>query len=132
MRQALRMVLDADPALSVVAQAGEITRTVALVHTHHPDVLVLDLRMRNDSTLSTVRRLRSEAPGTQVVIITMGDGRAFAARSHEAGAVGFVMKDRADADLVEAVRRAARGEEFTSPSVSPGLEFMTPSVLPGR
>ncbi len=120
MRQALRMVLDEDPGISVVAQAGEIARAVALVHSYHPDVLVLDLRMTNGSTLDTVRSLRAEAPDTQVVIITMGNGRGFAARSHEAGAVGFVMKDRADADLVEAVQRAARGEEFTSPSALAG------------
>ena len=119
MRHALSMVLDAEAGIEVVAQTAEISRAISLVHSYHPHVLVLDLSMTNGFTLRTVRRLRSEEPGTQVVIITMGDGRGFASRSHEAGAVGFVIKDRAD-DLVEAVRRAARGEEFTSPHL-PGV-----------
>ena len=115
MRHALRAVLDADPDIRVVAQAAEITRAVMLVHSYRPDVLVMDLRMTSGSTLTAVRQLREDAPDTNVVIIAMGDGHGFVSPARAAGAVGFVLKDRADYDLVEAVRRAAKGEVFTSP-----------------
>jgi two-component system, NarL family, response regulator NreC len=118
MRRSLRQLLDGEGDIEVVGEADEITLAVELVKRHRPEVLVLDLRMPNGSNIDCVRRMRAQAPETRVVVITMHEARAFARQAHDAGAIGFVLKDTADVELPEAVRRAARDELYTSPRVA--------------
>ena len=77
-------------------------------------MLVLDLRMPNGSSIETIRRLREQVPGTEIVVLTMEESAAFAQQALDAGAVGFVLKDRADEELPEAVRRAAAGRNTSA------------------
>jgi two-component system, NarL family, response regulator NreC len=119
MRRSLRQLLDGEPGIRVVAEAPDLNMAITHVHGHHPDVLVLDLRMPNGSSIDLIRRIRIHAVDTNVVVITMHDGRAYASQAHQAGAVGYVLKDTADEELPEAVRRAARGEVYTSPRITP-------------
>ena len=119
MRRSLRQLLDGEPGIQVVAEAPDLNMAITHVHGHHPDVLVLDLRMPNGSSIDLIRRIRVQAADTNVVVITMHDGRAYASQAHEAGAVGYVLKDTADEELPEAVRRAARGQVYTSPRITP-------------
>lgn len=118
MRRSLRQLLDGEPDIEVVGEADEIRSAITQVRRKHPDVLVLDLRMPNGSNIDSVRRMRAQAPDTKVVVITMHEAHAFALQAHEAGAIGFVLKDTADVELPEAVRRAARDEVYTSPRVA--------------
>ena len=118
MRRSLRQLLDGEPDIEVVGEADEIRRAMAQVRRYHPEVLVLDLRMPNGSNVDSVRQMRARAPETRVVVITMHEAQAFARQAHEAGAIGFVLKDTADVELPEAVRRAARDEVYTSPRIT--------------
>lgn len=119
MRRSLRVLLDSEPDIRVVAEAPDLNMALTHVHGHHPEVLVLDLRMPIGSSIDLIRRIRLQSAATNVVVITMHDGRAYASQAHDAGAVGYVLKDTADDELPEAVRRAARGEEYTSPRIMP-------------
>jgi two-component system, NarL family, response regulator NreC len=119
MRRSLRQLLDGEPGIRVVAEAPDLNMAITHVYGHHPDVLVLDLRMPNGSSIDLIRRIRIQAADTNVVVITMHDGRAYASQAHQAGALGYVLKDTADEELPEAVRRAARGEVYTSPRITP-------------
>ena len=88
--------------------------------------------MPNGSTLETIRRLRTQLPDTEIVVLTMEESPAFAQQAIEVGAVGFVLKDRSAEELPQAVREAARGEEYVSPRVATGLEAMRQGVSDGR
>jgi two-component system response regulator NreC len=94
---------------------------ISHVHGHHPELLVLDMRMSSRRRIDLIHRVRAQAPYTHVVIITMQQARAFAEQAHEAGALGYVLKDAAEEELVEAVRHAAREQEYTTPRVTPAM-----------
>lgn len=125
MRRCLRALLDNERDIEVVAEARDLTTTVRHVYSCRPDVLVLAMRLGGRSTVQVIERLRERAPATNVIVLTMQTSSAFADHAAAAGAVGFALKDTADDELPEAVRRAARGQSFTSPQVSaavgPGL-----------
>jgi two-component system, NarL family, response regulator NreC len=120
----LRRMLDFEETVSVVDEASDLRSAVDHVQHHRPRVLVLDLDMPNGSTIEAVRRLRTELPRTEIVVLTTEESALFAQQLLAAGAVAFVFKDRAETELVEAVHRAARGEEFVSPRVAAGLEVL--------
>lgn len=127
-RRSLRLLLDAEEDVSVVAEAADLPAVVRQVHGHVPHVLVLDLQMPNGSSVETIRRLRQQVPRTEIVVVTMEASPLFAQQAIDAGAIGFVLKDRADTELPEAVRNAARGNEYISPHVDAGLEALRRAV----
>lgn len=127
-RRSLRLLLDGEDGLDVVAEAGELSHVLGHVHGHAPHVLVLDLQMSGGSSIETIRQLRTQVPRTEIVVLTMDRSPAFAQRAIGAGAVGFVVKDRADTELPLAVRRASRGEEFVSPQVAASLDALRRTV----
>lgn len=114
-RRGLRQLLQAEGDFEVVAEAGDIAGARRYVRGHHPDVLVLDLNMPEGSSLDVVPDIRAESPETQIVVLTMQDEPAYARRALGAGALGYVLKDAADEELVEAVRRAAVGDPYLNP-----------------
>jgi len=121
MRRSLRLLLDGEEGVQVVAEAEDMEAAVRHVHSDKPDVLVLDLRMPGGSSVETIGELRECAPQTRVVVLTMEESPVFAQRALASGAVGFVLKDRADSELGEALRAAARGEQYISPRVAARL-----------
>jgi len=121
-RRSLRLLLAGEDDVEVVAEACDIATVLRHVHGHAPHVLVLDLQMPGGSSIEAIRRLHELAPNVAIVVLTMEQSPAFAQRALESGAVGFVLKDRADTELPAAVRRAMRGEEYVSPRVAAGLE----------
>jgi two-component system response regulator NreC len=121
MRHTLRLLLDGDDTIDVVAEPGDLPAVMRDVHEHLPAVLVIDLGMSNGSSLGAIRRLRVHEPGTAIVVLTMEESSVFAKQALDAGAIGFVIKHAADAELAEGVRSAARGEEYVSPRVAARL-----------
>jgi len=114
MRHGLRLLLDGEEGLDVVEEAHDLSSAIASVLRVRPAVLVLDLRMGDGSGIQTIARLREKAPETQIVALSMSADRRFAQEALRSGAVGFVLKDLADAELPEAIRAAARGEQYAS------------------
>jgi two-component system response regulator NreC len=122
MRRSLRLLLDSEVDLEVIAEADELPLAVRHVKGHRPHVLVLDLSMPGGSSIETITSLREGVPETQVVVLTMEENPAFARRALKAGALGYVLKALADEELPAAVRAAARGEEYVSPTVAARLQ----------
>jgi two-component system response regulator NreC len=122
MRRTLRLMLDGEQDVEVIAEADDLTSLVRHLEAHQPHVLVLDLGMPDGSSSGAIRRLREHAPEIQIVIVTMQENPVFAQHALAAGAIGFVLKDRADEELAEAIRRAARGEQYVSPRLALPLD----------
>ncbi len=131
MRAGLRMLLDAEPEFEVVAEAGNAEDAARYVRGHHPDVLILDLNMPGGSGLELIPRIREEAPGTRIVVLTMQRDPAFARHALSAGAVGYVLKDAADGELVLAVRLAASGQTYLNPQLGARLASEPVDARPG-
>jgi two-component system response regulator NreC len=124
MRRSLRLLLEGEQGLEVVAEADDHASAARHVHGHRPQVLVLDLGLRSGSSIEAIRSLSERAPQTKIVILTMEDNPVFAQRTLTAGAIGFVAKDLADVELPDAIRAAARGEEYVSPRVAARLDTL--------
>jgi two-component system response regulator NreC len=122
-RAGLRMVLDAEPDLEVVAEAGEVDTARRMVGAHRPDVLVLDLNMPGPPSLPAIPDLAQQ---TAVVVLTMQSDPAFARRALQDGAKGYVLKESADAELVGAVRAAAEGRTYLNPELGARLAAAPP------
>ena len=120
-RSGLRLVLDAESDLEVVAEASDIDGTRRYVRGHHPAVLVLDLNMPGGSSLGAIPLIREESPETQIVVLTMQQEPAFAREALSNGALGYVLKEAAGEELVEAVRSAAAGESYLNPRLGARL-----------
>lgn len=127
-RRNLRLLLDREHGLEVVAEATDLPMVTRHMHRHAPKVLVLDLHMPGGLSIEAIRRLREHVPETEIVVLTMEQSPAFAQRALDIGATGFVLKDHADTELPIAVRRAADGEEYVSPQVAAGLEALRRAV----
>lgn len=127
-RSGLRLLLDAEDGLEVVAEAGTTDDALRLTKAHRPAVLVLDLNMPGShaSSLDILPALASEAAATNVVILTMQEDPQFARRALAAGATAYVLKESADAELVEAVRLAAAGEIYLNPRLGARLARTPP------
>jgi two-component system response regulator NreC len=107
MRRSLRLILEGDEAIAVVAEADDLAGAGRHLHRLHPRVLVLDLNLPDGSALAAIGSLRRAEPQTQIVVVTMEDNPGFARRALAAGASGFVLKDHAEEELPGAVRTAA-------------------------
>jgi two-component system, NarL family, response regulator NreC len=119
MRRTLRRLLDEETGVEVIAEASDLDSLVRHMDAHQPRVLVLDLAMPDGASSETIRELRERLPEMQIVIVTMEENPVFAQRALAAGAIGFVLKDRADEELPEAIHLAARGERYVSPRLAP-------------
>jgi|ERR1035441_1882118 two-component system response regulator NreC len=128
MRRSLRALLESEEDVDVVGEAGALASAVHRVQSEKPNVLVLDLRMPDGSSVATIGKLREQAPDTQVVVLSMNDSPVFGQQALASGAVGFVLKEHADSELPQAVRAAALGAEYISPRVAPRLEALRRSL----
>jgi two-component system, NarL family, response regulator NreC len=126
-RSGLRMVLDREAGLEVVSEAGDAETAVRTVLGHKPRVLVLDLNMPGELTsLEAIPRVAEVSPATRVVVLTMQEDPEFARQALRAGAAGYVLKEAADDELVEAVRRVAAGDTYLNPSLGARLAAAPP------
>jgi two-component system response regulator NreC len=121
-RSGLRRVLEDQPGWEVVAEAADAEGALRVTRGHKPDVLVLDLNMPGEMTsLDAIPRVLEEVPGTRVVVLTMQDEPAFVRGALGAGATAYVLKEAADAELVDAIERAAAGESYLNPRLGAKL-----------
>ncbi|UJA18947.1 response regulator transcription factor [Thermoleophilia bacterium SCSIO 60948] len=120
-RSALRMLLDAEQDMEVLAEAGDVESTIRYVRGHRPDVLVLDLNMPGGPSIRSVDRISEASPDTKVVILTMQAETAFAREAMQAGVQGYILKEAADSELVKAVRLAAESRTYLQPELGARL-----------
>ena len=125
-RSGLRLLLETEPDFHVVAEAGDVPTTERRLGAYHPRVLILDLNMPGEPSLPAIPRLRKGAPDTQIVVLTMQSDPAFAREALRAGAIGYVLKEAADSELVQAVRMAAEGRTYLNPELGARLAAEPP------
>jgi DNA-binding NarL/FixJ family response regulator len=120
-RHGLRGMLDAEPDLSVIGEAGSGDAGVTLAAAVRPDIVLMDLRMPDGDGVSATERILKALPGARVIVLTTYESDRDILRAIEAGACGYLLKDASPAELADAVRAAARGETVLAPSVASTL-----------
>lgn len=120
-RGALKALLDGQEDIAVVGEAGDIAAGRTLVAEQRPRVLVLDVNLPDGLAIDALPQLLEDSPGTAVVLLTMERDLSLARQALEAGAKGYLFKDSAHLELIEAVRAAAAGERHLAPAVAAGL-----------
>ncbi|HUD39266.1 MAG TPA: response regulator transcription factor [Streptosporangiaceae bacterium] len=117
-REGLCGMLAAEPDIEVVAQAASGGEATVLALAEQPDVILMDLRMPGGDGVDAITRLQAEGCTARVIVLTTYDTDADILRAVEAGATGYLLKDTPRADLVQAIRAAARGETVLAPLVA--------------
>ena len=116
-RAGLRMVVDAQPDLTVVGEANDGREAVAMAERLKPDVAVMDIGMPSLNGIEACRQIRAASPDAQVVMLSMHSDEGYVLRALKAGAKAYLLKDSAEADLARAIRAVAAGTSFFSPAV---------------
>jgi two-component system response regulator NreC len=120
-RGGLRRLLDAEPDLEVVAEAGDVDETKAQVAAHRPAILLLDLHMPGGGSLPALRAIRDSSPATAILVLTMQDDPGYAREAMLRGARGYVLKEAEEADLLHAVRTVSAGGTYLQPELGARL-----------
>jgi DNA-binding NarL/FixJ family response regulator len=113
-RSGLKMLIDRQRDMEVVAEADDGVAALESAQAHRPDVAVLDVSMPRMTGLQAAREIRSHVPDTRVLLLSMHDDERYFLEGLEAGAAGYVLKRAADTDLIGAVRTVAGGRTFLS------------------
>jgi DNA-binding NarL/FixJ family response regulator len=130
MRSGLRVILEDEPDIAVVAEASDGREAVSLVARHAPAVALLDIRMPNMDGLAAARQVMARYPATRVVILTTFDADDYLYEALRAGVSGFLLKDAPADQLVTAVRCAAAGDALIDPAVTRRLIARLATVAP--
>lgn len=120
-RQGLRQIIESDPLLEVVAEAGDGHAAVEQIETLSPDVAILDVSMPGRDGLAVTRALRDRRLPTAVVCLTMHKDARFVNAALDAGVKGYVLKDSAVAEIVQCAKAVHAGQSYISPVLSPHL-----------
>ena len=131
-RGAMGALLDLEPDIEVVAQAGRGDEVVAAARESGADVCLLDIQMPGVDGVEAARQVRDQLPEVRVVMVTTFDRPGYLRRALDAGAVGFVVKTTPAARLAEAVRRAHAGLRTVDPQLANDLLFSGPNPLTAR
>lgn len=117
-RQGLRKVLEERPEWEVVAEASDGREAVRLAEQHRPDVAIIDVAMPLLNGIETTRQITRRVPGTRVLVLSMHADEAYVTQILQAGATGYLLKDSADVDLMQAVTAVSMGKSFFSPAIA--------------
>jgi DNA-binding NarL/FixJ family response regulator len=117
-RQGLRKLLEERPEWTVVAEAGDGREAVRLAEQFKPDVCILDVAMPLLNGVEATRQIARRVPATRILVLSMYSDEAYVAQILQAGAAGYILKDSADVDLIQAVSEVARGKSFFSPPIA--------------
>ncbi|MFF4771835.1 response regulator [Microtetraspora fusca] len=120
-RQGLRLIIDAEPDLTVVAEAADGAEAVERASEKEVDLAILDIAMPRMTGIQAAREISRRAPGIRILMLSMYDNEQYFFESLKAGASGYVLKSVADRDLLEACRAAMRGEPFLYPGAVAAL-----------
>jgi len=120
-RRGVRLILDGEPDLTVVAEADDGVEAVALARAGGVDLAVLDVAMPRLTGLQAAREISRRSPSPRILMLSMYDGDQYFFEALKAGASGYVLKSVADRDLVEACRAVVRGEPFLYPAALTAL-----------
>jgi two-component system response regulator NreC len=120
-RAGLRAMLEAEADLRVIGEAADAASAAKLTWDRRPDVLVLDLQMPGAEPAKDIRRLLEDVPGTAIVVLTMQADPRRARDLFRAGAAGYVLKQAADRNLIEAIRVVAGGGSYIDPELGGAL-----------
>jgi two-component system, NarL family, response regulator NreC len=117
MRRGLRLLLESQPGFSVVAEASDGRQAVERAEATHPDVAVLDIAMPNLNGIEAAQRIAAQSPSTAIVILSMHSDEGYVLRALKAGARGYLLKDAAEGDLIEAIQSVSQGKTFFSAEI---------------
>ena len=117
-RQGLRKLLEERPDWEVVAEAADGREAVRLAEQHRPDVAIVDVAMPLLNGIEATRQITRRVPETRVLVLSMHADEAYVRQILQAGGTGYLLKDSADVDLLEAVSETSQGRSFFSPSIA--------------
>jgi DNA-binding NarL/FixJ family response regulator len=120
-RSGLRLLLEREPDIDVVAEASDGVEARDLAIRERPELAILDVKMPRLTGLQATREIREQAPDVAVLILSMHDDERYLFEALKAGASGYVLKRQADQDLLDAVRAVQRGEPFLTPDAQRAL-----------
>ena len=120
-RSGIRLLLERQPDLEVVAEAADGIEARDVVVSERPDLAILDVKMPGLTGLQATREIKAQAPDTAVLILSMHDDERYLFEALKAGASGYVLKSQADEELLEAIRAIERGDPFLTPSAQQSL-----------
>ena len=129
-RSGLRHILEAEADLAVVGEAGSAAEAVDLAASLRPDVFVMDVGLPDRNGIAATADICAVSPQTRVLVLTVHDDVAYLRRAFEAGATGYLVKEAADVELVQAVRQVAEGKQYVHPSL--GAALLAPDVPTAR
>ncbi len=132
LRSGLRMLIDAQPDMMVVAEAKDGIEAVEKVRQQHPNVAILDLAMPQASGLDAIHKIVSAGRPTQVLLLTMHEDPAYLRTALASGAAGYVLKKSVDADLLSAIRAVHRGRRYIDSELADVLVWDALAVKPRK
>ncbi len=118
MRRGLRFLLESQPDFTVVAEAADGREAVQQAEASRPHVAVLDVAMPNLSGIEAAQRIAAQMPHIAIVILSMHSDEGYVLRALKAGARGYLLKDAAEGDLIEAIKAVSQGKTFFSSEIS--------------
>ena len=116
-RSGLRMLIDAEDGLETVAEAGNTRDAIFEVRKHKPDIVLMDVVLPDKSGIEATPDVLKEAPDARVLVLSMEDDPSYVREAFAAGAHGYVLKEAADSELVEALKQVAAGERYVHPAL---------------
>jgi two-component system response regulator NreC len=129
-RSGLRRILEAEPDLEVVAEAATADEAVTVARETQPDVFVMDVGLPDRNGVAATADVCKVSPATKVLVLTVHDDVAYLRRAFDAGAVGYLVKEAADIELVQAVRQVAKGRQYVHPTL--GAALLAPDAATAR
>lgn len=118
LRSGIRSLLENEPGLIVIGEAEDGRKAVSLACQLKPDVVIMDIAMPLLNGLEATRQIRVQCPGVKVLVLSMHDNEEYVRQVLEAGAMGYILKDAAASELINAIRSVCRGEAVLSPAVT--------------
>ena len=116
-REGLRTLLERNPSLSVTAEAEDGASALQIIREHKPDLAIIDVAMPRMSGIDVTRQIKGELPHTKILALSMHCDRRFVLEMLRAGASGYVLKNRASKELLEAIETICAGRVYLSPTI---------------
>jgi len=118
MRRGLRLLLERQPGFEVVAEAADGREAAERAEATRPDIVILDIAMPNMGGIEAAQRIRALLPQAAIVILSMHSDEGYVLRALKVGAKGYLLKDSAESDLIDAIKAVSEGKAFFSPEIS--------------